>query len=440
LDTTGAGSWQANTALKSNFRFNDSFSLGLRADYLHRDEHSVDSAAGAAVLDRDIITNLLGISIRPKIQIDTYSRLSARIYYTLWLDRFIRDEHDADTLDTVEDSSQHLGKLELQFDRAFGERHLLTVGAEGRLEQMQSPRLGQELGRRGRVAVFAQHEWQPLDRPLLVLLPGFRLDIDSEFGVYPSPRLAIRLEPHKVINIRGSYGLGFRAPDFKELLLRFENPVTGYLVIGNPDLKPETSHGFTVNVDLEPIEQLSFHVSGYSNWIRNLIDIELLAFGTDGFDEYEYANVFSAWTRGFELGVVGRPWDFLTLQAGYMLTDTKNVTRGVPLDGRARHRVKLGILLDHRPWGLSASVRADFVGKRRFYVTGTAFGALATSPYVDLDMRIEKSFFKGRLRLFIGVQNLANAGDATLNRIPPRRAYGGIGGRFEVKKKDEMTN
>ena len=77
------------------------------------------------------------------------------------------------------------------------------------------------------------------------MLPGVRLDYDSDFGLYPSPRLALHMQPLAILALRASYGMGFRAPEFKELLLRFENPTTGYRVAGNPDLQPETSQGFT---------------------------------------------------------------------------------------------------------------------------------------------------------------------------------------------------
>jgi outer membrane receptor for ferrienterochelin and colicins len=65
------------------------------------------------------------------------------------------------------------------------------------------------------------------------------VDRDSVFGTAVSPRVALKVDPTEQLTVRASYGWGFRAPSFQELYLRFENPAVGYVVEGNPSLKPE---------------------------------------------------------------------------------------------------------------------------------------------------------------------------------------------------------
>ena len=60
--------------------------------------------------------------------------------------------------------------------------------------------------------------------PRLALLPGVRLDADSQFGAHASPKIAVRYDPHETVALRAAYGWGYRAPSFQELYLLFENP------------------------------------------------------------------------------------------------------------------------------------------------------------------------------------------------------------------------
>ncbi len=67
------------------------------------------------------------------------------------------------------------------------------------------------------------------------------------------------------IVLRANYASGFRAPTLKEMYMHFDMGNMGYMIIGNPDLKPEKSHN--VNVAIERQNRIS--ESGCLNGVYN---------------------------------------------------------------------------------------------------------------------------------------------------------------------------
>src|SRR5690606_32377237 len=119
---------------------------------------------------------------------------------------------------------EQLAQIGAQYDTLLGAEHLVSVGTEGWYESLRSERLAGGRGQRTRAALYVQDEWTLSAAPLLSVLPGARLDADSQFGAYATPRLAVRFDPAAQLTLRASYGWGYKAPDFRELYLLFENP------------------------------------------------------------------------------------------------------------------------------------------------------------------------------------------------------------------------
>src|SRR5262245_52747694 len=156
----------------------------------------------------------------------------------------------------------------------FSPANKTTFGWENLFQRLDSERLTTG-GHRYRLAGFAQHAFRAYKRrdTRLDIVPGLRLDVDSQFGTQLSPKLALQFEPQDGLILRASYGRGFRAPSFQELLLRFENPTVGYVVAGNPDLGAETSHGFDAGVTWAAREWLDLGATFFRNDLTNMIAI-----------------------------------------------------------------------------------------------------------------------------------------------------------------------
>ncbi len=435
LQIQGGGTLRVDPDLGS------AWDMPLSGSYTRTDAQGVDTTEGGAVLDRRTLTEEAIVTVRPSLIPDERSRLSFHAGLSLLRDQFLSDQREAAALDVYEETWETIGQLSTQYDRHLGTM-LVTFGLEGFLENVRSPRLEDGTGARQRGAAYAQDEWKVLAKPRLALVPGVRVDLDSQFGWYPAPKLAARLDPHDAVTLRSSVGLGWRAPTFRELLLRFENPTAGYVVLGNPDLQPERSRTVDAAVEWEPAEALELSVSGWWTRLDDLIDITGTGDPATGGAEFVYTNVDEARTRGIEATVGLSPADQLALDLSYTLTDAWNLTDDRPLSGRAMHRGTIDF--DWRVPVLTTrlGVRASLVGERPFFLDEQigVFGppseepTIAT-PYALVDLRVAQRIVEG-LDLFAGVDNLLDAGEPDLLPIAPRLLYAGIDTHLRGRPKE----
>ncbi|RMG17391.1 MAG: TonB-dependent receptor, partial [Deltaproteobacteria bacterium] len=232
----------------------------------------------------------------------------------------------------------------------------------------------------------------------------------------------LRLDPHPDVVVRLSAGLGFRAPSFQELLIRFENTGAGYVVVGNPNLRPETSQNLTASVEWRPTSRL--WVSG--NVFYNHID-DLITFGeTADATVFTYVNVASARTSGAELSIAFSPLRGLHAELAYTLHATRDEVLDRPLEARPSDRISAGLRYRSARLGLHAQLRASWVGKRPYYEDG---GTYFARPYTLVDARLAKRI-GSHVELFAGADNLLNAGELRYNPIAPRSFYLGVTARY----------
>lgn len=214
----------------------------------------VRAQATGAVLDERKLTDEGQLSVGPTWSWGEQSQLTLRVGYARWHDQFLLDQRRSNALDSFARTVDQQLEVSGQYDQELGEHMVLTQGVEYLLDALTSQRTS-EARLRGRLGLYVQDEISlgGGGQPTLVIVPGFRLDVDSQFGASPSPKVVVRFDPHPATGIRGSWGLGYRAPSFKEQLMQFENPSGGYVIEGNPELLPERSHGVGLGVLLRPL-------------------------------------------------------------------------------------------------------------------------------------------------------------------------------------------
>src|SRR5262249_36138094 len=157
------------------------------------------------------------------------------------------------------------------------------------------------------------------------------------------------------------------APDFRELYLYFENPSVGYLVQGNPDLKPERSQNIGASVELRPHRSVWFSLQGFYNLLEDRIDTALTPSGDMGPQRFQYRNVNSALTRGFTATLSVSPMTGLRLEFSYDLTDARARGGDQQLSGVAAQRATASLRYRAPDIGFETSWRGSFVGTRPFY-------------------------------------------------------------------------
>lgn len=180
---------------------------------------------------------------------------------------------------------------------------------------------------------------------------GLRRDDSSQYGGATTGHAGWGWDIGDTVQLRASWGEGFRAPNFNELYY----PDSGYGYAGNPDLRPERSHTVEAGLDWRPARAHRVGLSVYRSRVRDLI-----AFAAPGTNnainidraeldgvELEYRFAAGGWKAGGNLA-----W-----------LSAENAATGQPLLRRADRKAHADI---GHTWdnGVSIGVDADHVSAR----------------------------------------------------------------------------
>ncbi|MCA9658560.1 MAG: TonB-dependent receptor [Myxococcales bacterium] len=423
--TTNAPSgYSANVGHRTVIEPRGDVRITATTDYQQRDLQGVIEEGGGAVFDRRNFTRILGASLTPEILWDAPARLRMRLHYTRFDDNALLDQRGDDDLDRLERTKDQLLQAVAQYDHRIG-GHSLSAGVEGLVELLETPRLGEDAGRRNRerVALYLQDEWRFGREVEARLVPGVRVDVDSLFGAYAMPRLALRLDPDPKWTFRASYGRGFRAPSFREMFLDFPNAAVGYVIRGDPNLEPEVSWGGLGGIEWRPLPFLDLGAAAFHNRVRNLIIIDT----SDAMGNWKYSNVGAAKTQGIELSAQLRAKRILQLAGAYTLTDTRDLILDKALPGRSLHQGSLVVSVKPPRIGTQINLRTKLFGRQLYY--GEALDDVMTDPFATVDLRISQKIWR-YFDAFVGVDNILGAGDARYIPLTPRSFYGGLNARY----------
>ncbi|HEY4059097.1 MAG TPA: TonB-dependent receptor [Kofleriaceae bacterium] len=406
--------------------------VDANADYVQRDLRGVDASATGAVFDRRNLVESASAGTAA-----TYSGEKAALRVetdgSYYRDQFLSNQRMSTAEDQFQITYENLVEARATGAYQLG-RHRAMVGIEGLREALESPRLmDDDYHDRYRTAVFAQDEWKLLRDYSLLIVPAARLDADSQFGTNATPSLAARYEIGEGAVVRASVGMGYRAPSFKELLLRFENPGVGYVVEGNPDLAPEKSKSVQVGAEYAVTQWFWVGADLYYNRLRDMIGNVTLPDDGSGMLRFGYDNFGLARTMGGEINTQ-LTRGALGLELGYALNLTKNCSDGFhddstcesadgPIEGMPKHRFTATVRWRARADGMQAFIGAVATGGRPYYLDASGVPTY-TETRVEVRARINKRFSNG-LGGFIGVDNLLDAGDDNLDRLQPRTFYTG---------------
>jgi len=249
-----------------------------------------------------------------------------------------------------------LSQAEIQYDTVVKEEHLVTMGVVARHEKMNQdniktsqtgtktiPELSSDAKRHG-LEAYIQDDWFITDD--LELLPGIRYQYDSDFGSYISPKLSLMYtvydKDNKRMNVRASYGNGYRTPNLKERFFFFDHSALGYQVLGNPKLEPESSHSYQLSSEWIDKGKYSLALNLYYNNITDLIETvkDQERSRAANLDIYKYKNIEEARTKGVELEFSTNINENLILGGGYTYLDAKNKKTGRNLTARPEYQFK----------------------------------------------------------------------------------------------------
>ncbi|HBK89595.1 MAG: TonB-dependent receptor [Cyclobacteriaceae bacterium] len=361
-------------------------------------------------------------------------KMTGRFYTTHYQTATRLNNEVTDTLYYKDDFQQSFMRPEVNAEYYFSDNSILTLGAGETMESVQTSRYGDEVQRKQQTRyAFFQEEWKP--SPRLSVIAGGRFDYNTIYGSQFSPKLSTRYELNNRIALKGSFGIGFKAPDFRQLYFNFNNSAGGgYSVLGTEvvgerlallesqgqikaylfdpsligKLQAERSAAFNFGARILLPASVVADVNLFYNSIDNLIESQAVAITSANQTIYSYRNIRRAFTEGVETNFTMPLTSRLNLSLGYQLLYAKDkdvvsaVNKGevfwrdpVTLDtrrlrtseyfglyNRSRHVGNVKLFYVDKEKGLDASLRVIYRGR---YGIGDIVGSIQgeTIPVSD---------------------------------------------------------
>lgn len=155
------------------------------------------------------------------------------------------------------------------FNHVFEEGSILTIGGDYMYDYLMNTKLSGTSFSQKSFDAFSQYDWRINDKWEVVTALRFDNFSDGSSMSRLTPKLSARYQPQRNLNLRASYGMGFRAPTLKEKHYDFDM-LSIWIIEGNPDLKAETSHNFNVSAEYTH-GAYNFTMAGYYNKVDNHI-------------------------------------------------------------------------------------------------------------------------------------------------------------------------
>jgi hemoglobin/transferrin/lactoferrin receptor protein len=244
---------------------------------------------------------------------------------------------------------------------------------------------------------------------------GFNAQAVSLSGSAVSPKLGVLFRATPQWSIYGNYASGFKAPNAFQVNNFFENVISGYKTIPNPNLKPEKSRNFELGMRGRT-GVLNYDVAAFTGDYKDLIENDRQVGGVFGSRvnpaTFQSVNIGRARISGFE---IKGELDFteggtgLSVPFAYGQTRGRDRTNNRPLNSIDPQKFSAGLKYQAPAW----SVRLDAVhhGAKKWndvdrseVTTGLQFRTpAATTLDISAQWRIKKD-----LRLNASVTNLTN--------------------------------
>lgn len=431
--TVGPDTERRDGLAKIRYQFHPKLTLGFTASAYQNRE------TGRNVSETGLVSGLANDSTQTyalvaDLVIDSATTLQARAYSARYDENNLTTPIGRPQPPSPSNLNERLKRLDATLSRQFGANHFAQVGAEWsqNLYRGANRLVGDNVGQQvTSTDTWLQDKWS-VNR-WLTLTMGGRVTAHSLFGRAAVPKAGAILKLSDNWILRGSFGLGFRAPDLGQLYFRFANPASFYQVIGNPTLKPEHSRTFQAGV-LYRQRRYRAGVTLFRNDIRDLIDSRLTGtprsatelnailtgFGIPAFFDpllgrqtFVYVNQARIFTQGVELDGEFAFSRNLRISGGYTFLNAldRNTRMGLPQRHRHHGQTRLDYTVPR--WGINTNLRGSFYSHWLLNATTGTRGL----PFQIWDAFAAKDLRQG-FQAFVAVDNLNNSRDGKLQLTP----------------------
>ena len=273
--------------------------------------------------------------------------------------------------------------------------------------------------------------WEITPSKNINIRPGLRFVENSVYDAPPViPSINTKFGLTGNIDLRVAYARGFRSPSLRELYFNFFD--ASHQIVGNPDLKAETSHSFTGSLNWKKVTPgqvvYTTAVSGFYNSVKNLIDYAVSANDPNIF---MLTNVSDSKTAGVNISSIAK-YQHLNLAAGFGYTgfynDYSATDESLPqMQWSAEVNSTIGYSFSKI--GLGANLFYKFTGKRPYYAVNSGQEIVLTEQegYHMADLTLNKKL-ANYLSINAGIRNLFD-----VDRINSTYAGGGTHGSNGVR-------
>ena len=236
---------------------------------------------------------------------------------------------------------------------------------------------------------------------------GLRASHNSLYSAPLVPALNLLLQPTDNIQVRASYAEGFRAPTLKELYLRFVDQ--NHEIIGNPALRAERSKNYQLSLSSQYTianeVRMNTVLSGYYNDVRDGITLV-----NPTSDSASLRRIYSnmAVQKSATLNIQAEAsWRKLRLSGGYGLIHIPALDGAY--SGFTVPEITGNFFWFIKPAKVSFNAFYKYTGESRSIsadAEGNAIYGGRVASFHNLDASVQRSFWKNRVALTVGVKNV----------------------------------
>lgn len=253
-------------------------------------------------------------------------------------------------------------------------------------------------------ALFAENEWSVTDT--FTLTTGLRMDHHEQYGVHFSPRVYGVWNATDEWTFKGGVSRGFKAPELRAVIADYAVLRRNtWAMLGNPDLKPETSTNYELSALWSNRDNLSAGATVFYNDFQDKLSTVTTTERWNGYLIMERVNVDKAVIQGLELNGRWDVTDAVALKANFTYTDSEQksgANAGAPLalTPERKANVRADWQLNDR---LSLYAAVNYYGKEY----GTTLTEEAAPAYTTGDIGGSFEFSKN-LSFNAALQNVAD--------------------------------
>lgn len=455
FDTTGAGFHRYDVFAKQKWEFSPKFFVtGMGNIYTGRargrsigePDPTQNYASGKQFDDTHDITQNYGVTANWSPTSKTV--IQARGYFSRY-DEYAKTSFANGQSFPDDNLFQRFGRVDASLLQIIGERQIVQLGGEWATDRYRGlNRLASNTGKEANTSTaWAQDKVSLTDR--LTATVGLRYDSHSIFGSAVSPKVGLNFRASERINVRASWGRGFRAPDLGQLYYKFYNPTNFYQVFGNPGLRPEHSGSWQIGSEYSSTKKTyRFGINLFRNDVVNMIDPQTIGFVLPfpspgaltltqartylngiGLDPAQYPimpfrllivynNISKIYTQGIEASTdIKLPKNF-SVSSNYTYLDARNKATGAYLPERFKHQGSVRLAYDNEDLGFRANIRSTFYSKWKASSQSNRVvqGELTSPGFQLVDAFIAKDV-RNNFEVYGGVENMFNNKDVNIGKF-----------------------